>query len=91
MTAIAAVVMFFILFVAGNTMAQSIRERTNELAVLKTLGFGEGRILALVLLESLLIAVIGGGLGLAGRLGAHRAGRPDQRDAAGVLLSRSAI
>ena len=45
-------------------MAQSIRERTNELAVLKTLGFGEGRILALVLMESLAVAVIGGGLGL---------------------------
>ena len=52
MIAIAAVVMFFILFVAGNTMAQSIRERTNELAVLKTLGFSDGMILALVLLES---------------------------------------
>ena len=64
MTAIAAIVMFFILFVAGNAMAQSIRERTNELAVLKTLGFGEGRILALVLFESLVIAVLGGGLGL---------------------------
>jgi putative ABC transport system permease protein len=64
MMAIAGVVMFFILFVAGNAMAQSIRERTSELAVLKTLGFGEGRILMLVLLESLTIAVVGGGLGL---------------------------
>ncbi len=44
--------MFFILFVAGNAMAQSVRERINELAVLKTLGFGDGRILSLVLLES---------------------------------------
>lgn len=65
MMAITAVVMFFILFVAGNAMAQSIRERTNELAVLKTLGFSEGRILMLVLLESCLIAIVGGGLGLA--------------------------
>jgi putative ABC transport system permease protein len=64
MTAIAAVVMFFILFVTGNAMAHSIRERTNELAVLKTLGFSEGRILTLVLLESCLIAIIGGGIGL---------------------------
>ena len=39
MIAITAVVMGFILFVAGNAMAQSIRERTNELGVLKTLGF----------------------------------------------------
>jgi putative ABC transport system permease protein len=65
MVAIAAIVMFFILFVAGNAMAQSIRERTNELGVLKTLGFGDGRILALVLLESCVVAVVGGGLGLA--------------------------
>ena len=65
MIAISAVVMFFILFVAGNAMAQSIRERTNELGVLKTLGFGEGRILTLVLLESCLIASVGGGIGLA--------------------------
>jgi putative ABC transport system permease protein len=65
MMAIAAGVMFVLLFVAGNAMAQSIRERTNELAVLKTLGFSEGRILTLVLLESLAIAVAGGGLGLA--------------------------
>jgi putative ABC transport system permease protein len=64
MMAIAAVVMFFILFVAGNAMAQAIRERVNELGVLKTLGFGDGRILTLVLLESCTIAIIGGGLGL---------------------------
>jgi putative ABC transport system permease protein len=64
MMAITGVVMFFILFVAGNAMAQSVRERINELGVLKTLGFGDGRILSLVLLESGTIAVIGGGLGL---------------------------
>jgi putative ABC transport system permease protein len=64
MMAITAIVMFFILFVAGNAMAQSVRERINELGVLKTLGFGDGRILSLVLLESCTIAVVGGGLGL---------------------------
>jgi putative ABC transport system permease protein len=64
MMAIAGVVMFFILFVAGNAMAQSVRERINELGVLKTLGFGDGRILSLVLLESCTIALVGGGLGL---------------------------
>ena len=64
MTAIAAVVILFILFVAGNAMAQSIRERTNELAVLKTLGFNDRKVLGMVLLESLLVAVLGGGLGL---------------------------
>ena len=64
MQVIAGVVMFFILFVAGNAMAQSVRERINELGVLKTLGFGDGRVLSLVLLESCAIAVLGGGLGL---------------------------
>jgi putative ABC transport system permease protein len=64
MMAIAGIVMFFILFVAGNAMAQSVRERINELGVLKTLGFGDGRILSLVLLESCTIAILGGGLGL---------------------------
>src|SRR5262245_23219534 len=61
---IVAMAMFTILLVSGNTMAQAIRERTNELAVLKTLGFSEGRILSMVLLESALIAIVGGGLGL---------------------------
>jgi putative ABC transport system permease protein len=65
MIAIAGIVMFFITFVAGVVMAQSIRERTNELAVLKTLGFGDGLVLAMVLVESCAIAAIGGGLGLA--------------------------
>ncbi|MEX2663296.1 MAG: FtsX-like permease family protein [Vicinamibacterales bacterium] len=63
-TAIAAIVILFILFVAGNAMAQSIRERTNELAILKTLGFNDRRVLLMVLVESSLVAVIGGGLGL---------------------------
>ena len=64
MMAITAIVMAFILFVAGNSMAQSVRERINELGVLKTLGFKDGRVLALVLLESCTIAIVGGGLGL---------------------------
>jgi putative ABC transport system permease protein len=46
-------------------MAQSVRERTSELAVLKTLGFTGPAILAMVLGESLFIACVGGGLGLA--------------------------
>jgi putative ABC transport system permease protein len=64
---IAAAALFMMLLVTANAMAQSIRERTSELAVLKTLGFGDGKILGLVLLESCVLAVIGGaaGLGLA--------------------------
>jgi putative ABC transport system permease protein len=61
---IASAVLFTILLVSANTMAQAIRERTNELAVLKTLGFSDGRILRMVLSESCLIAFLGGGLGL---------------------------
>lgn len=65
MIAILVAVLFSILLVAANTMAQSVRERTSELAVLKTLGFGDGLVLALVLAESLFLAVLGGGMGLA--------------------------
>ncbi|HJO38169.1 MAG: FtsX-like permease family protein [Vicinamibacterales bacterium] len=64
MTAISVAVLFTILLVAGNTMAQSIRERTSELAVLKTLGFSNTRVLVLVLAESCAIAGIGGAVGL---------------------------
>jgi putative ABC transport system permease protein len=65
MIAILAAVMFTLLLVAANTMAQSVRERTSELAVLKTLGFQDGMILTLVLAESLFLVFLGGGLGLA--------------------------
>ena len=62
---IVAMAMFTILLVSGNTMAQAIRERTNELAMLKTLGFGEGRILDGAARIESVIALVGGGLGLA--------------------------
>lgn len=64
MTAIAGAVFFTIVLVSGNTMAQSVRERVGELAVLKTLGFGNGLVVGLVLAESLMLAVLGGGTGL---------------------------
>ena len=63
-TAILGAVFFTILVITANTMAQSIRERTSELAVLKTLGFTDRRVLALVLIESLALAVAGGAVGL---------------------------
>jgi putative ABC transport system permease protein len=60
-------VFFTILLVAGNTMAYTVRERTNELAVLKAIGFTDTAVLGLVLGESLVITLVGGvvGLGLA--------------------------
>ena len=61
---ILAAVFFTLLLVTGNTIAQSVRERTSELAVLKTVGFSDGRTLSLVLAESSLLALIGGGIGL---------------------------
>jgi putative ABC transport system permease protein len=64
MIAILAAVLFTMMLVAANTMAQSVRERTSEVGVLKTLGFSNGSILWLVLGESLLITVLGGTLGL---------------------------
>jgi putative ABC transport system permease protein len=63
-TAIMAAVFFTLLLLTGNTMAQSIRERIPELAVLKTLGFTNRAVLLLVQAESLVLLLIGGLLGL---------------------------
>jgi putative ABC transport system permease protein len=62
--AILGAVFFTLLFLTGNTMMQSVRERIPELAVLKTLGFGDGKVLRLVLAESLLLCVIAAIIGL---------------------------
>jgi putative ABC transport system permease protein len=59
------VVFITILLVALNTMAQAVRERTGELGVMKAIGFTDLQVLAFVLAESLFIAILGGGLGLA--------------------------
>jgi putative ABC transport system permease protein len=57
-------VFFTILLVTGNTMSQAVRERTGEMGVLKAIGFTNGQVLGMVLLESCLLAVLGGVLGL---------------------------
>lgn len=62
--AIGTAVFFAILFVAANTMMMAVRERIPEIAVLKTVGFGDRTVFLLVLAESLLIALLGGALGL---------------------------
>ena len=60
----ATLAFFTILFVTGTTMAQAVRERTSDLAVLKALGFSDGLLLSLVLLESVGLSLSGGALGL---------------------------
>ncbi|HSR65537.1 MAG TPA: FtsX-like permease family protein [Xanthomonadaceae bacterium] len=63
-TAIMGAVFFTLLLLTGNTMAQAVRERIPELAVLKTIGFTNRSVLWLVLAESVLLIVLGGALGL---------------------------
>jgi len=57
-------VFFTLLLLSGNTMMQAVRERTSELAVLKTIGFSSGSVLSMVLAESILLVLLGGVLGL---------------------------
>ncbi len=61
---IGGVVFFTLLLVTGNTMAIAVRERIGELAILKAVGYSDTFVLLLVLAESLLVAAVGGGLGL---------------------------
>ncbi|GAA4854885.1 ABC transporter permease [Luteimonas vadosa] len=63
-SAIMGAVFFTLILLTGNTMAQAVRERIPELAILKTLGFKDGTVLALVLVESMLLVLLGGVLGL---------------------------
>ena len=70
LVSVTTAVFFTMLLVTANSVAESVRERTNEIGVLKTLGFGGKSILTLVLLESLSLTFVGGliGLGLAALL-----------------------
>jgi putative ABC transport system permease protein len=63
--AILGPVLFTLLLVCGNAMAQAVRERTSEVAVLKTLGFTDGRVLGLVFAESFALPLVAGAIGLA--------------------------
>jgi putative ABC transport system permease protein len=64
LTAVASAVFFTMLLVSANTMAQSVRERVNEIGVMKTLGFTHGSVTALVLAEAVAITVAAGALGI---------------------------
>jgi putative ABC transport system permease protein len=57
-------VAFTILLVTANTMSIAVRERQQEIGVLKTLGFSSGLVMSLILIEALLLGVMGGALGL---------------------------
>ena len=60
---IASAIMFSMLMVSANTVAMSVRERTSEIGVLKTLGFQSSSVLGIVLGEAVLISLVGGALG----------------------------
>ena len=62
--AILGAVFFTLLFLTGNTMMQSVRDRIPELAILKTLGFSDGNVLSLVIAEALLLCLIAACIGL---------------------------
>ena len=63
-TSIMGAVFFTLLLLTGNTMAQAVRERIPELATLKTLGFQDSTVLALVMVESVLLVGLGGAIGM---------------------------
>jgi putative ABC transport system permease protein len=63
-SSVAAAVFFTMLLVTANAMAQSVRERVREIAVMRTIGFSNGAVVSLVLAEGLAITVLGGALGL---------------------------
>ena len=63
-TSIMGAVFFTLMLLSGNTMMQAVRERTGELAVLKTIGFSNVSVLAMVLAESVLLLLLGGVIGL---------------------------
>jgi len=65
MSAILGAVFFTLLLVAGNTMMQAFRERVPELAVLKTIGFTDRRVAALIVVESLLLVGFAAAVGMA--------------------------
>ncbi len=62
--AVGTAVFFAILLVAANTMMMAVRERVNEVAVMKTLGFQNGTLFGIVLAESIAITMLGGTIGL---------------------------
>jgi putative ABC transport system permease protein len=63
-SAVLGAVFFMLLFLSGNTMLQSVRERIPEFAMLKALGFSDNRVLTLVVAESVLLCLLAAAAGL---------------------------
>ncbi|MGZ3457132.1 MAG: ABC transporter permease [Archangium sp.] len=61
---VSTVILLIILLVIGNTLAMSVRERTRDLATLRAMGFKSGRVVSLVLFESVVIGLVSAGLGV---------------------------
>ena len=61
---ISLIILFAVTLIVANTVAMSARERVTEIAVMRTLGFGRGHILGFILSESVIMAVLGGVLGV---------------------------
>ncbi len=61
---ISLIILFAVTLIVANTVAMSARERVTEIAVMRTLGFGRGHILGFILSESVLMALLGGCLGV---------------------------
>ncbi len=76
--AILSAVFFTILLVAGNTMGQAVRERTEEIGAMKAIGFTNLQVLGLILAESCLLSVLGGAIGLGIAAWMISAGDPTQ-------------
>ncbi|MDQ6894147.1 MAG: ABC transporter permease [Acidobacteriota bacterium] len=62
---ISLIILFAVTLIVANTVAMSARERVTEIAVMRTLGFGRGHVLAFILSESIVMALLGGLLGVA--------------------------
>ncbi len=90
---IAMAVVFAILLVSANTMAMSVRERTREVAVLRTLGFTRQRILSLFIVEAIVMSLAGGLLGVIGCQGLVRlvASSPEGMMLSGITLTPMTI
>ena len=63
-TAISAVVLIMVLLIAASQMSLAVRERTNEIGALKAIGFGDTQVLVLILVESVALSLLAGGVGL---------------------------